>query len=54
MGNKIELTWYGKEEFRKIELRLLIENVKLSYGYNNDGIEGIGERLCCKYKVHLY
>lgn len=32
MGNKLELTWYGKDEPLKIEPRLLIENVKLSYG----------------------
>ena len=38
MGNKLELTWYGKEEPLKIEPRLLIENVKLSYGCDNDGI----------------
>ena len=38
MGNKLELTWYGKEEPLKIEPRLLIENVKLSYGGDNDGI----------------
>lgn len=25
MGNKLELTWYGKEEPLKIEPRLLIE-----------------------------
>ncbi|MCM1125682.1 MAG: site-specific DNA-methyltransferase [Lachnospiraceae bacterium] len=38
MGNKLELTWYGKEEPLKIEPRLLIENVKLSYGCGNEGI----------------
>ena len=38
MGNKLELTWYGKEDPLKIELRLLIENVKLLYGCDNDGI----------------
>ena len=38
MGNKLELTWYGKEDSLKIEPRLLIENVQLSYGCDNDGI----------------
>lgn len=38
MGNKLELTWYGKEVLLKIESRLLIENLNLSYGYENDGI----------------
>lgn len=38
MGNKLELTWYGKEDSLKIEPRLLIENVKLLYGCDNDGI----------------
>ena len=30
MGNKLELTWYGKEKKFKIEPRLLIENKELS------------------------
>ena len=40
MGNKLELTWYGKEEPIRIESRLIIENEKLSYqngvGENNN------------------
>lgn len=30
MANKLELTWYGKDEPLKIEPRLLIENTALS------------------------
>lgn len=30
MANKLELTWYGKEEPIRVEPRLLIENVALS------------------------
>ena len=30
MANKLELTWYGKDEPLKIEPRLLIENMALS------------------------
>ncbi len=30
MANKLELTWYGKDEPVRIEPRLLIENVELS------------------------
>ena len=30
MANKLELTWYGKEETIKVEPRLLIENLSLS------------------------
>lgn len=30
MANKLELTWYGKDELIRIEPRLLIENVALS------------------------
>ena len=35
MANKLELTWYGKENEPKIEPRLLIENKELS-NTNND------------------
>ena len=31
MANKLELTWFGKDEPMHIEPRLLIENVELSY-----------------------
>ncbi|MFZ2537684.1 MAG: site-specific DNA-methyltransferase [Oscillospiraceae bacterium] len=31
MANKLELTWFGKDEPMKIEPRLLIEDTKLSY-----------------------
>lgn len=31
MANKLELTWYGKDELLKIEPRLLVENRTLSY-----------------------
>lgn len=30
MANKLELTWYGKDEPIRIEPRLLIENTELS------------------------
>lgn len=30
MANRLELTWYGKDEPIRIEPRLLIENTKLS------------------------
>ena len=30
MANKLELTWYGKEEPIRVEPRLLIENATLS------------------------
>ena len=30
MANKLELTWFGKDEPMHIEPRLLIENVELS------------------------
>lgn len=30
MANKLELTWYGKDESIKVEPRLLIENTALS------------------------
>ena len=30
MANKLELTWYGKDEPIRVEPRLLIENVALS------------------------
>lgn len=30
MANKLELTWYGKDEPIRVEPRLLIENVELS------------------------
>lgn len=30
MANKLELTWYGKDEPIKVEPRLLIENTELS------------------------
>ncbi len=32
MGNKLELTWYGKEEPVKIESRLLIHDSSKDYG----------------------
>ena len=35
MGNRLELTWYGKENPRKIEPRLLIENTQLSVNSDN-------------------
>lgn len=30
MANKLELTWYGKDEPIRVEPRLLIENTELS------------------------
>ena len=36
MANKLELTWYGKEDNIKIEPRLLIEDKFLSNCINNE------------------
>lgn len=37
MGNKLELTWVGKNKNEKIEPRILIENPDLSYGNKETG-----------------
>ena len=37
MGNRLELTWYGKEESIKVEPRLLIHNEKNDYGETDTG-----------------
>ena len=41
MSNKLELTWYGKEEKIAIEPRILIENKKLSNTENDENTENI-------------
>ena len=41
MANKLELTWYGKEEPMKIEPRLLIENSSLSNTANQPDTENM-------------
>lgn len=41
MANKLELTWYGKENEPKIEPRLLIENKELSNTENDQQTENI-------------
>ena len=41
MANKLELTWYGKENEPKIEPRLLIENKELSNTNNDPDTENI-------------
>lgn len=43
MANKLELTWYGKDEPIKVEPRLLIENTTLSY--HADADDGITDNL---------
>lgn len=41
MANKLELTWYGKENEPKIEPRLLIENKELSNTVNDPETENM-------------
>lgn len=41
MANKLELTWYGKEDLIKIEPRLLIENEGLSNTENDSDTENM-------------
>ena len=41
MANKLELTWYGKENELKIEPRLLIENKELSNTDNDPDTENM-------------
>lgn len=43
MANKLELTWYGKDEPINVEPRLLIENSELSY--RSDNKEGITDNI---------
>lgn len=38
MANKLELTWYGKENEIKVEPRILIEDKKLSYSRDTTGL----------------
>lgn len=38
MANKLELTWYGKENEVKVEPRILIEDKKLSYSRDTTGL----------------
>lgn len=41
MGNKLELTWYGKEQEVKVEPRLLIESPELSNTANAENTENM-------------
>ncbi len=41
MANKLELTWYGKEELIHVEPRLLIENTTLSDISSNPDTENM-------------
>lgn len=41
MANKLELTWYGKEETISVEPRLLIENPELSNTENDENTENM-------------
>lgn len=41
MANKLELTWYGKDEPIRIEPRLLIENAVLSNAAADPGTENM-------------
>lgn len=43
MANKLELTWYGKDEPINVEPRLLIENTELSY--NADSKNGLTDNI---------
>ena len=38
MANKLELTWYGKENVVKVEPRILVEDKKLSYSKETTGL----------------
>lgn len=61
MANKLELTWYGKDEPIRIEPRLLIENAVLSntaadpdtenmiiHGDNLLALKAINVPICCR------
>ena len=61
MANKLELTWYGKDEPIRVEPRLLIENVALSNTAADPDTqnmlihgESVGEQICRTGKVYLY
>lgn len=41
MANKLELTWYGKDELIRVEPRLLIENAALSNTVANPDTENM-------------
>lgn len=41
MANKLELTWYGKDEPIHVEPRLLIENAALSNTASDPGTENM-------------
>lgn len=41
MANKLELTWYGKEDKISVEPRLLIENKELSNTEHDENTENI-------------
>ena len=41
MANKLELTWYGKDEPIRVEPRLLIENAELSNTAADPGTENM-------------
>lgn len=41
MGNKLELTWYGKDKPIHVEPRLLIENKKLSNTESDSNTENM-------------
>lgn len=67
MANKLELTWYGKDEPILVEPRLLIENAALSntaadpdtenmliHGGQPPGPESAGEQIRRAGEVHLH
>ena len=41
MANKLELTWYGKDELIRVEPRLLIENAALSNTASDPGSQNM-------------
>ncbi len=41
MSNKLELTWYGKEDKISVEPRILIENKELSNTEHDENTENI-------------
>ena len=65
MANKLELTWYGKDEPIRVEPRLLIENAALSniaadpdtgnmLIHGDNLLESVGEKFCRASKMYLY
>ena len=67
MPNKLELTWYGKDDPIRVEPRLLIENAALSntaadpdtenmliHGDNLLAFKSFGANVCWSSEVYIY